>query len=157
MRQLLIVFSVVLISSCHSSRVLPGDTSEHSATFWAGLRTLCGNAYLGEVIAAPANDTAFRNKTLIMHVRSCENELIRIPLTVGDNRSRTWVISKAGDRLRLKHDHRHPDGKEDSITQYGGITPNHGSATLQMFPADQHTVTILPAAATNVWARNSTR
>ncbi len=86
-----------------------------------------------------------------MHVRSCSDDVIRIPFTVGENRSRTWVISKKGDRLLLKHDHRHEDGKEDSVTQYGGLSTNSGSSTLQMFPADQQTANILPPAATNVW------
>ena len=43
------------------------------------------------------------------------------------------------------------DGTPDSITQYGGRTTNSGTATLQMFPADQETTNMLPAAATNVW------
>ena len=34
---------------------------------------------------------------------------------------------------------------------YGGQTTNSGMANLQMFPADQETTNILPAAATNVW------
>ncbi len=70
---------------------------------------------------------------------------------VGDNRSRTWIFTKLSGKLLLKHDHRHEDGKEDSITQYGGGTSNSGSATVQYFPADQQTVNILPAAAGNMW------
>ena len=34
---------------------------------------------------------------------------------------------------------------------YGGWTTSTGMPTRQMFPADQQTVDILPAAAANVW------
>lgn len=119
--------------------------------FWKELNTLCGSAFKGAVINAPANDTVFKDQELIMHVRSCGQNVIRVPFIVGRNRSRTWVFNRLPNGIELKHDHRHEDGTEDNITQYGGITANTGSATLQMFPADQHTVNILPAAATNVW------
>lgn len=141
---------IIVFAACRSSRTTINETGG-SQIFWGELQKLCGKSFEGEVIAAPANDTAFRNKKLVMHVRSCDPGTIRIPFMVGENRSRTWVITKQNDRLQLKHDHRHQDGKEDSVTQYGGVSPNSGSAILQMFPADQATVNILPAAAINVW------
>lgn len=119
--------------------------------FWAELQKLCGRAYAGEVVATPANDTTFKNKTLLMHVRACNNEAIRIPFMVGEDRSRTWIFSRRKESILLKHDHRHQDGTADSVTQYGGYTTNGGSATVQVFPADAHTVSILPAAFGNVW------
>ena len=54
-------------------------------------------------------------------------------------------------RQKLKHDHRHEDGSEDEITQYGGIASNHGLSNLQTFPADEFTAELIPAAASNVW------
>jgi hypothetical protein len=51
----------------------------------------------------------------------------------------------------LKHDHRHEDGSEDEVTQYGGDTAGPGSAQVQEFPADTATALLIPAAATNVW------
>jgi hypothetical protein len=51
----------------------------------------------------------------------------------------------------LKHDHRHEDGSEDQITQYGGIASNTGMAGIQFFPADQETADLIPYAANNVW------
>jgi len=112
---------------------------------------LCGKAYEGSVVAAPANDTVFKNKKLLMHVRSCGNKKILIPFIVGDDLSRTWVFTKLNDGLSLKHDHRHQDGTADSITFYGGKTINRGSSVIQFFPADEQTVQMLPAAAGNVW------
>lgn len=86
-----------------------------------------------------------------MHVKSCEENRIRIPFNVGDNRSRTWVLTLENDRILLKHDHRHADGSEDKVTQYGGWTPNAGSDTMQIFPADSFTSENLPHATNNVW------
>ncbi|MBA2436542.1 MAG: hypothetical protein H0V54_15925, partial [Chthoniobacterales bacterium] len=53
--------------------------------------------------------------------------------------------------LRLKHDHRHPDGTPDKQTNYGGWATNDGTATRQQFPADEETAALIPEAATNIW------
>lgn len=119
--------------------------------FWNALQQLCGNAYAGSVVSAPANDTLFKNKNLLMHVRACSDVRIRIPFVVGKDLSRTWVFTKDAGGFLLKHDHRHRDGSSDSITMYGGHTANSGLATMQFFPADQQTVNMLPAAGGNVW------
>lgn len=119
--------------------------------FWAELQKLCGKAFAGTVAAAPADDTTFKDKALIMHVRSCEADRIRIPFVVGDDRSRTWLLTRKGNRIELRHDHRHADGKPDAVTMYGGWTTSGGMSTRQMFPADDETVKVVPAAATNVW------
>ena len=51
----------------------------------------------------------------------------------------------------MKHDHRHEDGTEDRVTQYGGLSSNTGMAKVQFFPADQETTDLIPYAATNIW------
>lgn len=147
-------FLLIVMIACHSTRTGIATTrqvNDPQKKFWEELQKICGNSFQGTVVAAPANDTVFKNKTLLMHVRACEEKKIRIPFMVGADRSRTWVFTKTTDKISLKHDHRHQDGKEDSITQYGGWTSNSGSSTIQYFPADQHTVDILPAAGGNVW------
>lgn len=120
-------------------------------TFWSELEKLCGKAFLGTVAAAPADDTTFKDKSLVMHVRVCKSGVIKIPFMVGTDRSRTWVLTKTKDRILLKHDHRHEDGTPDKVTMYGGWTTNSGMPTSQFFAADQQTVGIIPAAAGNVW------
>lgn len=122
-----------------------------SRIFWAELQKLCGKAFAGTVANAPADDTTFKDKTLMMHVRSCEKNRIRIPFFVGEDKSRTWVLTFQNDRILLKHDHRHEDGTPDRVTMYGGWTTNGGMATRQTFPADQETADIIPAAFSNVW------
>ncbi len=130
---------------------VPSLAQKGYSEFWKELQNLCGKAFVGTVTAAPADDTTFKGKNLVMHVRACETGRIRIPFFVGEDRSRTWVLTLKEGRIILKHDHRHKDGKPDEITMYGGTASNSGSATLQMFPADQETADLIPAAASNVW------
>lgn len=133
----------------HAQSATPKEAA--NLIFWKTLQGYCGQAFEGTVLAAPETDTTFKNKKLLMHVRSCEGGRIRIPFFVGDDRSRTWVLTLHDSLLQLKHDHRHVDGSEDKVTQYGGMATNTGISTTQFFPADQYTVNMLPAAAANVW------
>lgn len=119
--------------------------------FWSRLESLCGQAFAGEALDAPEGDDTFHDEELVMHVRQCFDDEIRIPFHVSDNHSRTWIFTQTDDGLRLKHDHRNEDGSEEEITQYGGDTEAEGTANRQSFPADQFTADLLPAAASNVW------
>jgi hypothetical protein len=116
--------------------------------FFAQLEALCGRAFEGE--ATLVSGDGFEDR-MVMHVRRCSEREIQIPLHVGGNRSRTWIVTRTDQGLRLKHDHRHEDGSEDLVTQYGGDTRDAGTATSQSFPADAFTADLLPEAATNVW------
>jgi hypothetical protein len=127
--------------------------------FMEALRQHCGQAYAGRIVTnvpAEPNDP-FDGKALVMHVRECAADEIKVPFHVGDDRSRTWVITRTDTGLRLKHDHRHEDGSEDSLTQYGGDTMNAGSARRQEFPVDQFSIDMFKAqdravSTTNTWA-----
>ena len=118
--------------------------------FWKKLQSHCGKAYQG-VLEIPKEDKDFGGKRLIMHVRSCSDTVIKIPFFVGEDRSRTWILTYKNDRISLKHDHRHKDGTEDDINFYGGVTTNPGQAGIQIFSADERTQKMIPAASTNVW------
>lgn len=131
----------------HESQRLASPT----AAFWDALQSLCGQAFGGRLTEGGPADSTFRNSELRMHVRRCTSDEMRIPFHVGNDRSRTWVVTRTAAGLRLKHDHRHEDGSEDQITQYGGDTRDPGTATRQEFPADVQTATLIPAARTNVW------
>lgn len=119
--------------------------------FLDNLKALCGQAFEGEVLFAREGLTTFDDQQLVMHVRQCEEDAVYIPFHVGDDRSRTWVITRTEEGLRLKHDHRHEDGSEEDLTQYGGDTAAPGTAQKQEFPADEYTARMLPPAASNVW------
>lgn len=126
--------------------------------FFRALSALCGKAFEGRIASPPvAADAAFAGKRLVMHVQGCTDSEIRIPFQVGEDRSRTWIVTRTGAGLRLKHDHRHSDGSEDRLTQYGGDTAGPGNARRQEFPADAFSKALfvretVPASTSNVWA-----
>ena len=147
--------------------------------FWEALSSHCGKAYAGRMVSEDAADTDFAGAQMIVHVSECSETQIAMPFHVGQagadgeiewDRSRTWVVTrlsvphmnapKTGGAtpigLRLKHDHRHEDGSEDAVTQYGGDTQTQGSARAQDFPVDDFSIEMferegLSASVTNVW------
>ena len=92
----------------------------------------------------------------MMHIRKCSDEKLEIPFHVGDDASRTWIITKTGSGLSLKHDHRHQDGSYDESTMYGGHTNDAGWAQVQSFPADEYSKQLfvktgIPQSVGNTW------
>ncbi len=144
MKKLLFFFAILISLTSMAQEKSPMEI------FWNNLQAHCGQAYEGNLTKAPENDP-LGEKKLIMHMRTCEKEEIKISFFAGEDKSRTWVLRKKGDVLELKHDHRHKDGTEDEVTQYGGTSTNTGLPHLQFFPADAHTAKLLPEAASNVW------
>lgn len=143
----------LVLSACASTSV-PASPQD---AFFANLRALCGQSFAGRVVTTDAADASFASEPLVMQVRECSDDVIRVPFHVGENRSRTWVITRTDAGLRLKHDHRHEDGSEDTLTQYGGDTASEGAAERQEFPADQFSKDLftqnnIPQSVTNVWA-----
>ncbi|WP_209292570.1 hypothetical protein, partial [Escherichia coli] len=54
--------------------------------FFAQLSALCGKAFEGRIVSpAVSADASFAGKKLVMHVRECSNETIRIPFHVGED------------------------------------------------------------------------
>lgn len=138
---------VLLSGGCSS--VAPPDRAD---AFWNALQPLCGKAFAGKLVeGTEPSDAEIGRQTLIMHVQQCSASEIRIPFHVGENRSRTWVLTRTNTGVRLKHDHRHEDGGEDRVTQYGGDARTDGRARSLEFPADEFTAKLLPASATNIW------
>lgn len=135
-----------------------GAVDNSQSRFFSRLTTLCGRAFEGRIASPPAEaDASFAGKRLVMHVRSCTNDEIRIPFHVGEDRSRTWVVTRTSHGFRLKHDHRHEDGSDDKLTQYGGDTAGPGISERQEFPADAYSKALferekIPASIANVWA-----
>lgn len=127
--------------------------SETVDGYWAKLEQLCGQAFEGRLLASPEGH--MEGERLLMHVRECSDQRIRIPFVVGENLSRTWVLTRTevdgAARIELRHDHRNPDGTPEDVTLYGGPSPNRGSANAQIFPADDQTLDSLPDNYPNVW------
>jgi hypothetical protein len=125
--------------------------------FMARLQSLCGKAFEGRVVTSDPADSSFAGQRLVMHVRQCSPGEVRIPFHVGDDRSRTWIVTRTGTGLRLKHDHRHADGSPDELTMYGGDTVTAGTAVRQEFPVDAESIALFTrtnraVSNTNVWA-----
>ncbi|HZF98357.1 MAG TPA: hypothetical protein VEY92_08970 [Pseudoxanthomonas sp.] len=138
------------------------DASTPADAFLAALARHCGQAFAGRIAAnepKPAAPDAFEGKPLVMHVRGCDEPMreLRVPFHVGADRSRTWVLTRTASGLRLKHDHRHEDGREDALTQYGGDAKATGTAVRQEFPVDAESIALFrregsAASVTNTWA-----
>ena len=150
--------AALLLPAALAACATPTDVDTPRDRFLATLAPLCGKAFEGRIASPPVEaDEAFAGKRLVMHVRGCSKNEIRIPFHVGEDRSRTWVLSRTRAGLRLKHDHRHSDGSEDKLTQYGGDSGGEGDAQRQEFPADAFSKAMferenIPASTANVWA-----
>lgn len=127
--------------------------------FLAAIARHCGQAFAGRVLVdvPAAEDNPFAGQPLVMHIASCSEDEIRIPFQVGEDRSRTWVLTRTPAGLRLKHDHRHEDGSEDVLTWYGGTAASAGTVLRQEFPVDAESIALfgregLSASTSNVWA-----
>lgn len=118
--------------------------------FMATLQDMCGQRFEGALSYAIDPDSEFANKKISTEV-VCTADAVRMPVRVGENRSRTWIFTRSAAGLALRHDHRHPDGTPDAVTMYGGMAREGGTARSQAFLADAYTARIVPGAETNVW------
>lgn len=149
----------LLGGACSTTAPAPKAGARSADDFFRNVAALCGKAYSGRVVVdtPPAQGPdPFAGKALVMHVRECDGDTLRIPFMVGDDRSRTWVLTRTSEGLRLKHDHRHEDGNEDALTMYGGDTVDAGTAQRQAFPVDAESRELFTrekreASLTNVW------
>ena len=160
-------YTLTLAIFAAASAIAPAASATPAASaaapagqFFHALQQLCGKRFAGTIVAdqpPPAADDPFTGRALEMHVGDCSADEVRIPFAVGEDRSRTWVITRTATGLRLKHDHRHSDGTPDALTMYGGDTVGPGTAQRQSFPADAETLALFKAqdravSLTNVWA-----
>lgn len=147
--------SGLLFAAC--THAGPAAEQGPQAEFWRALQGLCGMAFEGKLSSYDENlDAGWLPERMVIHVRRCTESRIEIPLFVGENRSRTWVLTLESDLIRLKHDHRHEDGSEEAVTWYGGHTTDPGRAWRQTFPVDDYSKALfltndLEGSITNLW------
>jgi hypothetical protein len=154
-RLTIVVVLLITLAACYGVT----RPSSPAAEFLDGVAAMCGQAYGGRITVndPPTPNDPFEGQALVMHVRTCDNGRVLVPFHVGEDRSRTWVLTLHGDHIRLKHDHRHQDGTEDELTQYGGDSTTAGTATRQEFPVDQFSIDLFTrtnriVSTTNTWA-----
>ncbi|MGI5308935.1 hypothetical protein [Rheinheimera sp. WS51] len=162
MKKHLLVLSTSLLFSVSSLSVMANTVKEAPLvsisshdSYFDNLRQHCGKAYAGKVTVDNPASGGFEGQ-LIMHVRKCTDQQLQIPFHVGDDHSRTWIITKTGSGLSLKHDHRLKDGNYDQSTMYGGHTVDGGFESMQSFPADQYSKELFaklgnPQSNSNIW------
>ena len=136
---------LVLFLSIHVYAAEPSAQDQ----FWKSLQALCGKTLQGE-IEIDRYDRKLEGKPS-MHVRICEDDRIEIPFAVGEDRSRTWILTRTNTGLRLKHEHRHKDGTLDEVTDYGGDTKSAGEAGRQSFVVDEYTKKLVANTDKNLW------
>ena len=141
---LLLIVSVTSALFAHSE-------ADSQKVFFANLKKLCGQQFEGETRFPQDPQHPLVGKKLLMSVASCTESELRIPFQVGEDKSRTWILTLTDKGLLFKHDHRHEDGTPDKITMYGGWAAVDGTAHAQRFPADAETAKLIPEAVTNVW------
>lgn len=128
----------------------PAQAADTRAQYMSTLQGMCGQRFEGGLTYAidPANPyVGQKMSTEIV----CTATDVRMPVTVGADRSRTWIFTRTGTALDLRHDHRHPDGTADAVTMYGGLANDAGSALSQSFVADAVTFKLFPGSETNIW------
>ena len=132
------------------------QANDPQSSFFADLRDLCGGTYNGRVISDQAVDADWINASLTLGPVTCADDRIRMPLAVGEDTSRTWVITQTKDGLMFRHEHVEPDGTPSPVTQYGGLASGSGTPQSQAFPADEQTKANfsengIARSNTNIW------
>lgn len=150
--------ALLLLAGCATT---PAATAPQDA-FWTALSSHCGKAYAGRMVTADAADADLAGSAMVMAVQDCSATRIAVPFHVQRadgtwDRSRTWLLTRTPQGLRLKHDHRHEDGSADPVTFYGGDTASPGTERTQSFPVDAESIAMfrregLSASVTNVWS-----
>lgn len=142
--------TLAVLAACTPAAENPQDA------FFNQLAQHCGKSYQGQVVAGdPETDKTWIESRIVIEVKACTEDQIYIPLHVGDDHSRTWIITRTEEGLSLKHDHRFNDGSLDPITNYGGHTVTIGTAVEQAFPADDFSKTLFVANEMGVSVGNT--
>lgn len=151
MKNLCLAFMVVttglILTSCKIDKEQANKSNQPGyVQFFDALSEICGDAYPGQLLIQPETVDMFTGtEKMVMHVRECSENQLKIPFhieneTTGEwDRSRTWIITLHDDGLELRHDHRRPDGDFDDITMYGGLSVDEGTANIQRFQSAERT------------------
>ncbi|WP_226389607.1 hypothetical protein [Penaeicola halotolerans] len=141
MKQLLLTFLIMLTGWVSTAQQV------EQVRFFDNLKAYCGETFPGKVV----HGNPFPGVTdMSITFEVCDETEIKIPFVVGENKSRTWILTMTADGIQLKHDHRHEDGTPDRITNYGG-TSTEQDENKQVFPADSFTKELLPRSTGQIW------
>lgn len=152
----------ITLSACEPGEPPVAPDPSPQDVYFERLSLLCDKAYPGQLVSDQEADADMMGQPMIMHVATCDQTEIQIPFHISNadgswNRSRTWIITRTEDGLRLKHRHRHDDGSLDAVSNYGGDTAASGTKQRQEFPVDEESIALfktegLDQSVTNTWA-----
>jgi len=148
------ILALLALGACATTAKTPTKAADR---FFQNMSTMCGKSFAGRLIAGDASDASFATADMRAHVRECSASDVGIAFDVGEDRSRTWIVTRTADGLRLKHRHMLKDGTEDPVSQYGGDTVQAGTSKRQEFPADAYSKMMFTkegrtVSNSNVWA-----
>lgn len=144
MKKFITLFSAAFLLAFYS------QAQDHVA-FFNAMKSLCGKSFEGKPIL-PEERNPMAGERLVVHFSQCSDNELRMPFHVGENTSRTWILTLSDEGLLFKHDHRHEDGTPEEITNYGGWGNEEGNGMQQFFPADDFTKEHLPRNPTQTWS-----
>ena len=150
MRHSMVLLVTLALPACTA------PTPDTRSAFLDSLQPLCGNTYSGSVTSSDPQDADWRAAALTLGPVECGDRTVRLPLRVGEDSSRTWIVRESSSGLSLRHQHLHSDGSPDAVSMYGGFAQEGGTVTSQSFPADKWTRELflsndLPDSVANVW------
>jgi hypothetical protein len=151
------LFTALMISafiiSCNSPSQKVAEVEKTAQDiFFERFKDLEGKSFAGREVFIREGVDSWAELDLVMHVREFTDSIIYVPFRVGENTSRTWTLYLEPDgRLRLRHDHRHPDGTPEELSLYGGYSGDGSTALSQLFPADEFTCNMLARICDNEW------
>lgn len=142
------------LAACATTPPVAADPAD---AFFARMKTLCGKTFAGRLANDDPADADFAGKALVARGVGCDDDEVRVAFDVGEDRSRTWIITRTPAGLRLKHRHLLKDGSVDPVSNYGGDTAAPGTPARQEFPADAESKAMFmregrAVSLTNVWA-----
>lgn len=142
--------TATLVSACAH---LPssGATVSEQDWFWAGMTTLCGRSFAGSVEEAAPPEAA-GGERLTVRAEWCTPGEMRIVLDSGNDDRTTMLLTRRVGGLRLTHLRRLPDGREDSLSRFGGLARPGGNRRMQTFVLDSTLADRLPAGAHTQWS-----
>ena len=151
MRTSRVLLAMAFLSSCSKSSSVLEDS------FIQELAPYCGKSFHGKLVSSDPQDATFAAATITLTLESCTADEVHMPLAVGENTSRTWVITDRETYLTLQHMHLHEDGTEDKVSRYGGDSAVSKKARRQEFLADDFSKNVflknsLEPSIDNVWA-----
>jgi hypothetical protein len=94
-----ISLTMLLVACSGEDPEPPAAGSENAQdAFWASLQTLCGQAFTGTLVEMSPPDTSFAGKVLVMHVRECQDSVVRVAFLVGD----TIIVMRTEPRIKSR-------------------------------------------------------